>query len=237
LIEHVLAERMRRQRRREITIERGTTDDLRTLAPLHYRAGPPGPVQLVLRATDGATLAAILAACRPTLNGPWRDKAWPGRYASTDRRENARRLNAEVRTIARVIVDRPYRGRAVARRLVRAYLDHPLTIRTEAVAAMGSCSPIFTRAGMREIAFARSGRDRRLIAELDAWGVRPRELASADVLRSVVRRPALVHALRVWANASGATRPLLDRDPIDIAVRAAMSLSAPRTAFVAEHGG
>src|SRR5205823_1709377 len=94
-------------------------------------------------------LAAVLVVSMPTLNGRWRELAWPGRFCGGDQRACARRLNEEVRTISRVIVEPRWRGLGVATRLVREYLRSPLTEKTEAAAAMGVCCPFFEAAGMR----------------------------------------------------------------------------------------
>ncbi|HYE01768.1 MAG TPA: GNAT family N-acetyltransferase [Phycisphaerales bacterium] len=135
-----------------IDLEPGTRADYAALARFHYRAGAPATMVGVVRAVEPGRgeLAGVLVVSMPTLNGPWRELAWPGRYAGPDRRRGLRRLNAEVRTISRVVVEPRYRGLGLGRRLVEAYLRRPLTAATEAVAAMGGACPFFARAGMRE---------------------------------------------------------------------------------------
>jgi ABC-type dipeptide/oligopeptide/nickel transport system ATPase subunit len=249
-----------------LRIVRGTIADYTRLAHLHYRAGPPATHELVLTATTRAgDLAGVLVVSRPTLNGPWRSLAWPGRYRSGSARADAARLNDEVRTISRVIVDPRFRARGVARRLVRAYLRGPLTPATEAIAAMGVCSPFFRAAGMIEYRLGPSRRDARLADALEVAGLCPADLLDSaragrslapgatgegfdsPVLRGVgttARASRRRHArgtrarvflwreLRLWANAGGATRPLLNGPLAELIRAAGVALCAARYAYV-----
>lgn len=189
-----LVRRFRVPRTDTITIEPGTIDDLRSLSRFHYVAGRPGPVTRILRATDDGETIGVLVASMPTLNGRWRAVAWPGDYDTPDKRTNARRLNRDVRVISRVIIDPRYRGRGLAVRLVRAYLDEPCTSRTEALAAMAHACPFFERAGMDRINLPPSKVDAKLIRAMDRHSV---ELP--DLLANVPS--AILPALRAWARA------------------------------------
>lgn len=138
-----------------LSIGVGSIADYARLSAFHYLAGPPATHVRVLAARDrGAETVGVLVVSMPTLDGAWRDVAWPGRYRAKragERSARLKRLNAEVRTISRVVVDPRWRGLGVARRLVEAYLADPLTERTEAVCAIGVLCPFFARAGMREV--------------------------------------------------------------------------------------
>lgn len=213
-----LVRRFRALRTDPITFETGTYDDLRALSRYHYVAGRPGPIARILRATaDGETIG-VLAASMPTLNGRWRSIAWPGDYDTPDKRANALRLNHDVRVISRVIVDPRYRGRGVAVRLVRAYLDAPCTERTEALAAMAHACPFFERAGMERIDLPPSKADAKLLRAMARHGVEP-----ADLLASLPA--AITPSLRAWARA----RKLRGGD---IAARAFALLTHPPVAHV-----
>jgi GNAT superfamily N-acetyltransferase len=237
-----------------VAIGPGDRADYDALAPYHYRAGPPATFERILvaraRARDrspadpaAASPVGVLVVSRPTLNGPWRRAAWSARYASGRPGADARRLNREVRAISRVIVDPRYRGRGVATRLLRAYLDRPLTPRTEAVAAMAGSCPLFAAAGMRKVDSPASARDRRLRRALRRHGINPTDLADTDTLDALSRHPPddLLRALRAWANAARATRGLArPRRGVRRAVfarrllrAAAASLAAQRHVFVA----
>ena len=215
-----------------VRVERGTLGDYRALKHHHYRVHDPAAASLVLRAVRtthaaGETIAGVLVVARPTLNAAWRRRAWGDRYDAPDKRRAARRLNGEVRTIARVIVDPRSRSLGIASRLVRAYLADPLTARTEALAAMGSRAPMFRRAGMTEYGVHRDRADLRLLDALAHARRTPR-----DLLGDAPRDPLIARELASWARAR-------KHDPDDprLPAHAAMRLIASPRAYAHDTGG
>lgn len=215
------------------TIEQGAIADYQALAHLHYLAARPATVTRVLRAVtrpdpSGPTiLAGALVVSVPTLNGAWRSIAWPGRYATGDRRADARRLSREVRCISRVVTDPRFRARGLARRLVEHYLADPQTPRTEAVAAMGRLCPFFERAGMTAHELPPSPPDARLRDALVHAGLDPASLADAAVARRLPEDPFLAHELATWARA----KRLRPADSRTLALAAARRLNAAPIAY------
>jgi GNAT superfamily N-acetyltransferase len=209
-------------------IHPGTRADYDALARFHYRAAHPATLVHILRATDPDTgaPAAVLTVSMPTRNGAWRALAWPGDYDTPDRAANLRRLNAQVRCLSRVIVHPRHRARGLATALVRRYLEHPLTARTEALAAMGPFAPFFAAAGMTPRPVPPAPRDTRLRASLRRARHRPEDL----LLPRALGAPVLAE-LRRWANDSGATRPLLRAPVRRLACAAAFALAARPTAY------
>src|SRR5882724_8632387 len=127
----------------DISIIPGRPTDYAPLARFHYRAQRPATCVHTLSAIDrtNGELVGVLTISMPTLNGPWRRLAWPRLFRdhrSTPRTKgsDAARVNRHLRTISRVIIDPRYRALGIARRLVEAYLESPLTRCTEAIAAM-----------------------------------------------------------------------------------------------------
>ncbi|MCW5774941.1 MAG: hypothetical protein KIS87_00655 [Phycisphaeraceae bacterium] len=226
-----------------LVIEPGTTRDYDALSIFHYRAGPPATVArgrcgvpAILRARDTETdsLAGVLVVSMPTLNGAWRELAWPGRYSTADKRRDAERINAELRCISRVVVDPRWRGLGVASRLVRDYLDNPLTPATEALAAMGSVCPFFERAGMTAYFLPPAPHDARLLDALWECGVEPWSLLDATLAqRSLDRRPWLERELRAWARGSPTTRRHAGAAAPSLARLAAARVSIRMTAYAA----
>jgi hypothetical protein len=227
------------------------------LARFHYRAGRPATVTRVLvlerrwrgpladasasAGEHGAEPIGVLVVSIPTLNGRWRELAWPGRYRTGDRRRDAARVNRELRTISRVIIDPRFRGLGLGAELVRAYLRWPLTPGTEAVAAMGRCCPFFAAAGMTAYQLGRSVSEARLERALRACGMSPVDLLHSPALRarltSGTSRPGMALLrleLRRWANSGRATRHLLDEAPAKLARAAGMALLARPIAYA--HG-
>jgi len=213
----------------------GTRADYERLAGLHYLNGDPATFERVVTARAGGSLAGVLVASRPTLNGAHRALAWGDRYASGDRRADAGRLNAEVRCLSRVIVDPRFRGQGLARRLVERYLESPLTACTEAIAAMGGVCPFFARAGMTAYALTPSARSARLIDALDHAGLTRESLCDESAvrraMRSAKRRRFLARELRVWAGASRATGRKKDAGAERLLELARSRLSCERVAY------
>ena len=165
-----------------ITIEQATPADYQSLAHLHYIAGPPANPCKYLRATrphpvtKEPILAAVLVITYPTLNASWRKRAWPNRYNSANKSQNAKRINKELRTLARVITAPHSRGLGIATQLVNHYLNNPLTPATEAIAAMGTISPFFKNAGMTQYPIPHSPTDHRLLDTLHHLNQTPHNL-------------------------------------------------------------
>lgn len=215
-------------RARPIRIGEGNKDDYDSLARLHYRAGAPATIAKILTARDETTdeITGVLVVSRPTLNGKWRQTAWPGKFDTGTKTQRAHAINAELRTISRVIIDPRYRGLGVAKSLVRTYIDAPLTPCTEAITAMGPICPFFERAGMTRIDIELMRRDARLLERISQLAQSPCDLLTNSKLRKV-----LESKLRTWARQSAATRSIAD-GPIELIARAAAArLIAPPIAY------
>ncbi|MCA9289408.1 MAG: hypothetical protein KDA05_12520, partial [Phycisphaerales bacterium] len=210
------------------TIEPATRHDYLALAHYHYRPAHPavlaGPGAIRRAVDPEGRLLGVIVVAMPTMNAPWRDAIWPGRYRTDDKKADAARLARELRCIARVIIDPRHRGLGVAAALVRHYLATPLTPATEAVAAMGLASPFFAAAGMTPYRLPPTRRDARLADALAQVGIRAESLLDADFVAAMP--PLLERELRHWAGASRATRSLAN-DPLAVARRAAGALLAP----------
>ena len=220
------------ERARQIILEEGAADDYRALSRWHYRKGDPAaPARtLRLRHTALGETIGVLVVALPTLNAPWRPLAWPGRYNTGDKRADARRVNAEIRRIARVIIDPRFRGLGLARRLVRAYLDDPLTPCTEAAAVMGTISDFFTRAGMTAYRIPPGARTARLLDAVGHCHVPAHLLASPkQSWAAITAAPAgdrlIERELRRWAGASRSSARHAHDDLPDLWRRACRSIA------------
>ncbi len=226
----------------------GTIADYERLACFHYRAGPPATCALVLTLRDPARdeLAGVLLVSHPTLNASWREHAWPGAYTSARcprpdpgtrsrrLRELAQALNRDLRCISRVVIDPRWRGVGLATRLVRAYLDSPLTRRTEAIAAMGLVSPFFERAGMHRVRVPRRASDWRLLDALAHASAGPLDLLDDRRWRVLAPRHAWIgRELRAWARWRPGVRRWMD-DARALARAAGAALLAEPVVYVHE---
>jgi GNAT superfamily N-acetyltransferase len=237
-----------------LVLRAGTRADYDQLSVFHYRAGPPATFARVMAMHDPVegSLAAVLVVSYPTLRGPWRAIAWPGRYdphairrASPAMtrvqacREALTRLNREVRCLSRVVVEPRWRGLGVAHRLVSAYLATPMTPRTEAIAAMAAASPFFQRAGMTPLPIAPTPSDDRLRDALDRARAKPIDLLDPTRWRVLTRRNRwLIDEVHRWAQLRPSMRALAqgpDASDAMLASWAGLALVATPVAYVAEH--
>ena len=196
-----------------IRIEPGSIEDYEALGHLHYLGPRPATQACILKATRtvpilGDILAGVLVVSMPTLNGSWRDRAWPDVFSTKDKRYNTQQINTHLRCISRVIVEPRSRGLGIASALVRAYLDSPMTIASEAVAAMGSACPFFERAGMTPYILEPSIADLRLIDAIEH-----ERISLTDLIAQPIEKNTLIaRELRTWAK----TRKLIGSGPTTI---------------------
>ncbi|MEO0512924.1 MAG: hypothetical protein AAF108_08520 [Planctomycetota bacterium] len=221
----VMVGAMRRGWRPTVRVRRTDARFYDAFRRFHYLGSGPAVAARVLGAWVDGEPAGVLVTSRPVLNGRWRAVAWPGVFDGPDKRVNAQRVNALLRTIARVVIDPRYRGLGLAAQLVRAYLRRPETIYTEALAAMGQASPFFERGGMTRLAHTTTQPERRLAAELQGLRVEPRRLL-------VVRVPRADHAVARWASSSGGRRGH-GTTPAERARAAGRALVCPPVAYAA----
>ena len=185
----------------------------------------------------GGELAGVLVASRPTLNGWWRELAWPGVYGGRDRTRAALAINAGLRTISRVVVDPRWRSMGGGVALVRAYLASPLTRDTETVAAMGRICPIFERAGMTRHERGVGKEELELERSLRQAGVDVRRLVEAEYAEGVLARRRVREIVEVWTRRSGATRGLLGESAATLGAAVASRVLWRAPAYVARCPG
>lgn len=219
-------------------IEEGTLADLRAMSPFHYaRSHPHAPVR-VLRAVDrhggSGGLVGVLAVSRPVLNASWRATVWPAVFGGLGNREHALAINANLRTISRVIVEPRHRSMGVGSMLVRAYLTSRETVLTETIASMARYTSLFARCGMRRVECPRAARDERLLLALGAQGRAPFELVDPARARLLMRDASIRVAVDRWLNASRGTRAALAMGRVDRASIAGRGLIARPVVYV--HG-
>lgn len=196
-----------------LSIEDGSMGDFDALARFHYRAGRPATIERVFRMLlrrptvvgrflsrrgETQTVGALVRSF-PTLSCAMRDEALGGRYRGLAAARRARIINAEFRTISRVVIDPRLRGGGLASRLVRHALLRPATPCTEALAAMGRVHPFFERAGMQRFEARERPEDLRILAAMEHAGIgsgQARDLVLPARLAS--RIDALAEPMRGW---------------------------------------
>ena len=151
----------------QLVIERGTFDDYRELERFHYVSKRPAVragiwrvryieqfaienCQLSIANSFNARFAAVGVLVYPTPSCAARECAL-GLRGSRYARRKIRWLNANLRTISRVIVHPQFRGVGMASELVRAMCAESGVRYVEAMAMMGRVVPFFEKGGMRRI--------------------------------------------------------------------------------------
>jgi GNAT superfamily N-acetyltransferase len=131
------------------TMNRGTFADYKRLAAFHYKRGHPQfPVQLVTirhEWDDRTAVAAVGVLCYPALRSFGRE-AYFGDVA-----QQPDWVNANLRTVRRVLVHPQYRGIGLAGAIIRRLVADCPTPHIEALAAMGDVVPMFQRCGFRSV--------------------------------------------------------------------------------------
>jgi GNAT superfamily N-acetyltransferase len=216
----------------QLVIAPATLEDIRPLLNYHYRQQPLTCCCKVLGAWLDRQLVGGLIVTHASLNGQHRTLAWPTWPTHLSKKAHAQFVNHHLRRIARVVVIPALRGQGVATRLVRAYLDDPLTPLTETIAAMGQHAPVFLAAGMRRVDVPDSKQQARIRAVLDAHGIIPWRLMDEPYLMRATQRDALINACRSWARASCVTRSIVEASPQELLRACAWRASTRGAVFV-----
>ena len=140
-----------------LRLERGTRADWDTLAPFHYHSqSTSGAIIVWSYVTDEALrlgprrrVVGVIVYQYPSLNNRARNQATGGRYVTQPRTIGIQRLNRELITIGRVVIDPQFRGLGLAYRLVRQTMPQMGKPLVESLARMGRVNPFFEKAGMQ----------------------------------------------------------------------------------------
>lgn len=195
----------------DLQLTTGSICDYNTLKEHHYRADRPATATRVLTLSHtthtatsrlnhtpaGRQPVAVLVESLPSLSCTMRNYALSDRYGNwLPSRARAQLLNREVRVISRVVVHPCWRGLGLAVRLVKAAVQSPTTLYTEALAAMGRINPFFERAGMTAYPRQPHAYDARLIQAMQSIDLDTSSLANLD--QATHRINALTKNQRAW---------------------------------------
>lgn len=151
----------------EVRIERGTVGDYRELERFHYARGRPATWAGIWRVVFGVrstgfslrsseqpegwtpNLAAVGVLSWPTLACAIRERHFGIQHWT--RQDKIAFVNANLRTISRIIVHPQFRGIGLASRLVRHLCQACPTRYVEAMSKLACVHPLFERGGMRRV--------------------------------------------------------------------------------------
>ena len=202
--------------RQRFLLKAGTRSHYLELASVHYRDAHPAVIDRVIRAVTmhpPHDTVGVVVIAYPTLACAARNHALPGRFdLHNDRSRNARRVNAHMRTISRLIVDPRYRGLGLGSTLVQAAVEQSSTRFTEAIASMARLHPVFQRAGMTPREARPTRDDQRLTQQLSDINILPSELCEPEQLITRLRTQhrttdlaRVQRAVKSWKRASPRT--------------------------------
>ena len=144
---------------RRLEVVSGDVSDYKTLAPYHYREESPAAVKAVFalrakRASSwmGSKTVGVAVYCAPHPRVELRTVATNGLFADLDLQTQLALINANIRRLARLIIEPRFRGVGLATRLVREtmpILEIPII---EALGVMPHVNPFLERAGMQKFA-------------------------------------------------------------------------------------
>ncbi len=156
----------------------GEAADYTPLAAYHYRNEPPRAVKAVFLLRPkrplgafGTRPAGAIVYCMPNPRVEMRRVATAGLFAGLDRQTELALLNRNVRCIARLAIEPPFRGIGLATRLVRETLGRVEVPLVEALAVCSAVHPFFERAGMQPFAPRASVEHATLLEALSVVGI------------------------------------------------------------------
>lgn len=151
---HLLHERSGRSLLLEdSTVAVGSPVDWQRMKPLHYAAGNPATIKQVYTATlaDDDKPCAVLVLSYADLQSYPRNLATKGRYLRGSARDRAKKVNAEVARISRIVVSPELRGCGFASALIRHVAAVSGLKYIEISTAMGPYSGFLEKAGFKRI--------------------------------------------------------------------------------------
>jgi len=147
---------------KEIKVGPGTIKDYEKLARFHYLAGKPAVIRHIFKADHRGETVGVIVYVYPSLNSAPRNHVFP-QYRIMGK-ERARRVNAEIVRIARVILHPKYRSIGLGYRLVRETMESLPYRVVETYAVMARYNPFFEKAGMTKVEVRKTSKEVAVVA-------------------------------------------------------------------------
>ena len=174
-----------------LKIVEGSLADYESLARFHYRAGRVGAVARVYKIVDTHPMRSriepvvgIIIYTMPVPNVQMRNVATGGLFCKLGRNAALDFINANLRTIGRVVIEPRYRSLGLAHWLIEETI-HLLNVPyVEALAVMGKVNPFFQKAGMMKFEAAEQMRNVKLKQALSVVGIEERDFIDIERVHS-----------------------------------------------------
>lgn len=173
---------------KNLEITKGCVEDYRRLSAYHYRNCLCGPfaaiyaIKAVRKLANrlGNVPAGVIVYALPTAALELRNVALGGILTGLDRKSRLGFINANIRTISRVIIEPRFRSLGLATRLVKDTIDMVGVPIIEALAVMGRVNNFFEKAGMTAYEGPLQRRCAQLIEAFDYVGICDNDLIDAE---------------------------------------------------------
>jgi len=171
-----------------LKIVEGGIADYKPLARFHYRAGRAVAAAKVYKIIDThpvrsqiEPVVGIIIYTMPVINLQMRNIATGGLFCKLGRNAVLDFINANVRTIGRVIIEPRYRSLGLAHWLIEETMPLLNTPYIEALAVMGKVNPFFQKAGMLKFDAAEPMRSVKLKQALSVVGIEERDFVDIEL--------------------------------------------------------
>ena len=178
---------------KQIKVVAGDMSDYKQLAAGHYRNNQPVAVQAVYTLRPRRVIgpyrhrpAGVIVYAMPNPRVELRTVATGGIFAGLDRQTGLALLNRNVRCIARVIIESPFRGIGLASRLVRETMPKMNAPIVEALGIMPLVNPFLEKAGMKAFEPRIPVEHAELIESLSAAGVEEDDLVDPEKVQGLL---------------------------------------------------
>ena len=174
--------------KRYLKIVEGGIADYKPLARFHYRAGKTGAVAKVYKIIDTHPMRSqiepvvgVIIYAMPVINVQMRNAATGGLFCKFGRNNTAMDfINANVRTIGRVVIEPRYRSLGLAHGLIEETMPLLNVPYIEALAVMGKVNPFFQKAGMMKFEAGEPMRSVKLKQALSVVGIEEQDFVDIE---------------------------------------------------------
>jgi len=171
-----------------LKIVEGTIADYKPLARFHYRDSRTGPVAAVHKIIDTHPMRSqiepnvgVIIYSMPAMNVQLRNVATGGLFSKLGKNNTAMDfINANIRTIARIVIEPRYRALGLAHWLIEETMPLLNMPYIEALAVMGRVNPFFQKAGMMKFQGTEPMRSVKLRQALSIIGIEERDLIDIE---------------------------------------------------------
>ena len=181
---------------KKLEIVPGRIGDYEALSHYHYRKTRLGPFVAIFavkpaggpKGCCGVDTAGVIVYTMPSPGLELRNVATAKIFAGFDRQTRLKLINANIRCIARIIIEPRFRSLGLAEKLVRETMGMLNVPIVEAMAVMGLVNPFFEKAGMTAYHGPMPARCAELLEAFSLVGIEEKELIGVRCVQQKLDR-------------------------------------------------